>query len=128
MTDATIVLTDRIERVTRVRTIASDEWRAAIVLQGELDVANAHELRAEFDQHLDAGRRVIRVDTQRLDFIDSTAIGELIRASQRCTEAHGSLILTNVSARLWRVLKVTGLDSVLLVDTAGGLGRQVSSA
>jgi anti-sigma B factor antagonist len=128
MTDTTIVLTDRIERVTRVRTIASDEWRAAIVLQGELDVATAPELRAELDRHLDAGRRVLRIDTQRLDFIDSTAIGELIRANQRCADAHGSLILTNVSARLWRVLEVTGLDSVLLVDTAGGLGRQATSA
>lgn len=127
MTDTTIVLTDRVERVTRVRTIASDEWRAAIVLQGELDVANAPELRAELDRHLDAGRRVIRIDAERLDFIDSTALGELIRATQRCTEEHGSLILTNVSPRLWRILRITGLDNVLLVDTAAGLGRQVTT-
>jgi anti-sigma B factor antagonist len=128
MTDTTLVLTDRVERVTRVRTIASDDWRAAIVLQGELDVANAHELRTELDAHLAAGRRVIRVDTQRLDFIDSTALGELIRATQRCAEEHGSLILTNVSPRLWRILEVTGLDNVLLIDTAGGLGRRTTSA
>jgi anti-anti-sigma factor len=128
MTHATIVLADRVERVTRVRTIASDDWRASVALQGELDVANAHELRAELARHLDAGRRVIRVDAQRLDFIDSTALRELMVATQRCTADHGSLILTNVSARLWRVLEVTGLDQVLLVDAAGGLGQPAVSA
>jgi anti-sigma B factor antagonist len=126
MTDATIVLADRVERVTRVRTIATDEWRAAIALHGELDVSNAHELRAELAKHLDAGRRVIRIDLQHVSFIDSAAIGELINATRRCSADHGSLILTNVSARVNRVLTLTGFDTVLLVDTAGGLGREVS--
>jgi anti-sigma B factor antagonist len=127
MTDATIVFADRVERVTRIRTIASDDWRAAIALHGEFDVANAHELRDELTRHFAAGRRVIRVDLQRVSFMDSTAIGELIQATERCTAEHGSLILTNVSAPLYRVLKVTGFDRVLLVDTAGGLGRDVSA-
>jgi len=128
MTDATIVYSDRVERVTRVRTVASDEWRAAIALHGEFDVANARELRAELTNHIDAGRRVIRVDLQRVSFIDSAAIGELIDATRRCSSEHGSLILTNVSAGLYRVLKRTGFDTLLLVDTAGGgLGRETSA-
>jgi anti-sigma B factor antagonist len=127
MTDATIVLADRVERVTRIRTIATDEWRAAIALHGEFDVANAHELRDELATHIDAGRRVIRVDLQRVSFMDSTALGELIEATRRCSAEHGSLILTNISASLYRVLTLTGFDKVLLVDTAGGLGREVSA-
>jgi len=124
MTDATIVLADRIERVTRIRTIATDEWRAAIALHGEFDVANAPELRDELAAHIDAGRRVIRLDLQRVSFMDSTAIGELIDATRRCGAEHGSLILTNISAGLYRVLKLTGFDKVLLIDTAGGFGRE----
>jgi anti-anti-sigma factor len=127
MPDATIVFPDRVERVTRVRTIAADEWRAAIVLQGELDVATAGELRAELALHLDAGRRVIRVDAQRVSFMDSVALGELIGATKRCAEEHGSLILTNVPPSLWRVLTLTGFDKLLLIDTAGGLGRSASA-
>jgi anti-anti-sigma factor len=125
MPDATIVFPDRVERVTRVRTIAFDEWRAAIALQGELDVATAEELGTELAKHLDAGRRVIRVDAQRVSFMDSAAIGELINATRRCSEEHGSLILTNVPPSLWRVLTVTGFHKLLLIDTAGGLGRSV---
>lgn len=125
MTDATIVLADRVERVTRVRTIAADEWRAAIALHGEFDIANAHELRAELAKHIDDGRRVIRVDLERVSFMDSAAIGELINATRRCNAEHGSLILTNVSAGLHRVLTLTGFDKVLLIDTAGGVVREV---
>jgi anti-sigma B factor antagonist len=121
------VLADRVERVTRVRTITADEWRAAIALQGELDIANAHELRGELVHHLDAGRRVIRVDLQQVFFMDSAAIGELIKATERCAAEHGSLILTNVSPRLYRILTITGFDKVLLIDTAGGLGRAASA-
>ena len=125
MTDATIVLADRVERVTRVRTIATDEWRAAIALHGEFDIANAHELGAELAKHIDEGRRVIRVDLQRVSFIDSAAIGELINATRRCNTEHGSLILTNISAGLYRVLARTGFDKVLLIDTAGGSAPEV---
>lgn len=127
MTDATIVLADRVERVTRVRTIAVDEWRAAIALHGEFDIANAHELRDELSRHIDEGRRVIRVDLQLVSFIDSTAIGELIEAGRRCNAEHGSLILTNISAGLYRMLTLTGFAKVLLIDTAAGIGREVSA-
>ena len=88
--------------MTCVRTIASDEWRAAIQLCGELDIANADLLRRELIGHLEAGRRVIRVDTSRVDFMDSTAVGALVEASERCRLEHGSLILTGVRRPLQR--------------------------
>lgn len=116
--ESTIVFSDRVARLTCVRTTAQDEWRAAIQLCGELDVANAAELRAELDGHLDAGRRVIRVDASAVEFIDSTAIGALVAANARCRELHGSLILTGVRRPVERVLKIAGLDQILLVDTA----------
>jgi anti-anti-sigma factor len=119
MTDATIVLSDRVERITRVRTLAQDDWRAAIALQGEFDLATSHELRNELGRHLEEGRRVIRVDTQQVEFLDSTAISELVNASRRCAADNGSLILTNLPPRLWRMLMLTGFDKVLLVDAAG---------
>jgi anti-sigma B factor antagonist len=127
MTDATIVLADRVERVTRIRTIATDEWRAAIALHGEFDVANAQELRDALAKQLDEGRRVLRVDLQRVSFMDSAAISELIDATRRCGVEHGSLILTNITASLHRVLKLTGVDKVLLIDTASGLRREASA-
>jgi anti-sigma B factor antagonist len=117
--EATFVLHDRIVTLTPVRTAGYDEWRAAVVLRGEIDVAIAPELAAELRGHLDAGRRVIRVDVRGVEFIDSSAIGELVRASERCRAEHGSLILTGASRRLRRVIALAGLDQVLLLDSAG---------
>ncbi len=116
--ESTVVFADRVVKMTSVQTTSSDEWRAAVALRGELDVANACELRAELARHLDAGRRVIRVDARYVEFMDSTAIGELITASERCRAEHGSLILTGVPRRLLRLLTIAGLDQILLVDTA----------
>lgn len=121
--ESTFVYADRIETLTSVETTASDEWRAAIELHGELDVANAHVLRAELARHLEAGRNVIRVDAGDVDFIDSTALGAIITASERCRQEHGSLILTNVPPRMWRLLMLAGLEQVLLVDTASSAPR-----
>jgi|SRR5581483_891996 len=117
--ESTVIYTDHVARLTPVRTVAFDDWRAAIALHGELDVANADDLRAELVAHLDAGRRVLRVDASGVDFIDSTAVGVLVAIDQRCRQEHGSLILTGVRRPLARLLAIAGLDQVLLVDTAG---------
>lgn len=121
--ESTVVFSDRIEKLTTIQTVSADDWRASVVLRGEFDAANADDLRAELNQHLGDGRRVIRVDARAVEFMDSTAIGELVTASQRCRTEHGSLILTGVPARLQRLLTVAGLDQVLLVDTAEASDR-----
>jgi anti-sigma B factor antagonist len=116
--EATVVYADRVARVTPVRTTAQDEWRAAVELAGELDVANADQLADELYAHLDTGRRVLRVDAAKVEFMDSTAVGVLVAVNSRCREVHGSLIVTGVQRSLWRLLQIAGLDQVLLVDTA----------
>lgn len=117
---STVVFSDRVARLTCVRTTAQDEWRAALCLCGELDIANAAQLRDELDAHLDAGRRVIRIDVSDVEFMDSTAVGALVVANARCRDLHGSLILTGVRRSLRRLLQIAGLDQVLLIDSANG--------
>lgn len=117
--ESMLVRSDQIVRMRAVETTAQDEWRAAIALRGDLDIANAEYLRAELDEHLAAGRRVIRVDVGAVEFMDSTALGELVLATRRCKAEHGSLILSNVPTRLRRLIELAGLEHVLLIDTAG---------
>jgi anti-sigma B factor antagonist len=126
--ESTVVFADRVVKMTPVETTTSDEWRAVVVLRGEFDVANAGDVRAELARHLDEGRRVIRVDVRGVGFMDSTAIGELVAASQRCRSDHGSLILTGVPRRLQRLLTVAGLDQVLLVDSADDSSQRVAES
>lgn len=105
--------------IGEIETTAFDEWRATIALRGELDIAAAPELRAAFDSHFAAGRRVMHVDVGGVRFIDSTVLGELINASRRCQADQGSLILTNVPPRVRRLVEISGLAGFLVIDTAG---------
>lgn len=103
--------------VSQVRTTGADEWRAALRLTGDVDATVAPQLRAELDRHLDAGRRLIRIDLREVSFVDSVVLGELVRASQWCLREQGSLILTGVPARIARLISRGGLDSVLLINS-----------
>jgi anti-anti-sigma factor len=75
-------------------------------------------MQAILDGHLDAGRRVLRIDTQDVTFLDSTALGAIVAVHRRCVELHATLILTGVSGIVERIVKLTGLDQVLLIDGA----------
>jgi len=50
-------------------------------------------------------------------FLDSTALRVLATAAERCASVIGALILTNVPTRLRRIIQITGLHSVLIIDT-----------
>ena len=102
-----------------ITTVAEDAWRAHVALHGELDIADAPQLLAVLEAHLEAGRRVLRLDTTDVTFLDSTVLGAMVAAHRRCVEMHGSLILTGVHGVVERIVKLTGLDRVLLIDTAG---------
>lgn len=102
----------------QIETTASDEWHAAVALHGEIDAEVTPALGTELQRHLDAGRGFIRINAAGVTFLDSTALGALVTAAERCATARGALILTNVPTRVRRTIQITGLDTVLLIDTA----------
>ena len=102
-----------------ISTVSEDAWRAVVALRGELDLAHVSRLQAVLDGHLNAGRRMLRLDTQDVTFMDSSVLGVIVAAHRRCTELHASLILTGVSGIVQRIVQLTALDQVLLIDSAG---------
>lgn len=119
-----VIYPGHVVRSDAIFTVAEDAWRASIALRGELDIADAPKLLAVLEAHLEAGRRVLRLDTTDVTFLDSTVLGAIVAAHRRCVEVHGSLILTGVSGVVDRIVKLTGLDRVLLIDTAAGDAAQ----
>ena len=103
-------------------TELANSWQARISVSGELDGAAAPLLRAELDRHLAAGRRVLRIDTRGVRFVDTTALGVLLEAHWRCLREGGTLLIAGVREPLRRLLSMTGLDGVLLVDRADSSG------
>jgi anti-sigma B factor antagonist len=77
-----------------------------VVLVGELDVANAHRLRAHL-QTVTTGAVVL--DLAELTFMDSSGIAVLLEAAQRGL----TITLRNPSEIVRALVEVTGLTGVL---------------
>jgi len=88
---------------------------------GELDAFSATDLEAAFAE-LSAERRIV-ADLERVSFLDSTALGVLVRRVRGLREAKAEVrvVLPRGTAR--RIFEITALDGVLPVvaDTDAAL-------
>lgn len=79
---------------------------------GELDLASAPQLeRGLTDVIDDQGCHSIVVDLQSLEFIDSTGLMVLLRATQLARARRASITLARPNAVTLRVLELSGLRS-----------------
>lgn len=85
-----------------------------IKLVGQVDLSNAHQLREAVDSELSQDYKKIIINTQNLNFIDSSALGVLISGLKKITEAHGFLVIV-ANSYVQRLLSVTGLAAIFEV-------------
>ena len=94
---------------------AEGSW-TLIRLIGEADIttpALGEALQAEVAKK----PRHLLVDASELAFIDSSAIHEIIKAYRRLRADSGQLTLVNPSPQVFRILQVSGLDTVIPVHS-----------
>jgi anti-anti-sigma factor len=82
---------------------------AVVRVQGELDLSTAPDLVDALDAAAPPSAAVV-VELGAVEFLDSSAIGALLRAGRARTAAGGRLLIGSRSAAVARVLEVTGLD------------------
>lgn len=88
--------------------------QSVLKLFGELDIASAPVLEQELARVGDSGRVVI--DLRELEFIDSTGLSVLVRASQQAEERSADLsVLSAGDGQVHRLLDLTGLQERLRV-------------
>jgi anti-sigma B factor antagonist len=87
-----------------------------IYVAGELDFHTAPALRKEILALLNDGVNRLVLDVGQLDFIDSSGLSVIIAGFKRYKESGGELILRSLTERTRRVLEVSGLNKVLVVD------------
>jgi len=85
-------------------TLRRREDAPVLVLEGELDIASAPELRRELDD-LDGDALVL--DLTRATFIDSAVLKELLRARVELAERGVRLVLAGVPAPVRRLMDLT---------------------
>jgi len=107
------VSTSDITTTFEVRVDAGDQTRSQLRAHGELDVATADRLAAILEQQRATGHRYVRLDMSGITFLDCAGLGVLVAAHHRFLAARGTLILTGLGKRTWRLLQLTALDHVL---------------
>jgi anti-sigma B factor antagonist len=87
-----------------------------VSVTGEADLLTAPEIERELDTVLKLGGRAVVVDLAEVGFIDSTAIGVLLRMQPRFRARGGNLVIVSNDRRVLRTLEITGLDRVFRIE------------
>jgi anti-sigma B factor antagonist len=95
------------------RGAAGDE--TTIVLGGELDMRAAPALRDALRRAIERRVKHLMVDLSDATFVDSTAIGALLKASEQVREAGGRLGLICTNRNVLRTVEIAGLNRHLVM-------------
>jgi anti-anti-sigma factor len=106
-------------------TLATERTEEAVVvtLAGELDMKATFALEPELERLTqDTDARVLVVDMDGVEFMDSSVLGLLLATQQRLQAQGIRFLLANPSRGVRRILELTGAGDALSV-TAWPLGR-----
>jgi len=88
---------------------------------GEGDV----QLREKVNELLDAGESRILLNLEKVKYMDSAGIGELVACYKRAVEKEGTVKLLNPSGKVYDLLQLTKLEEVF--DTYKDEGEALGS-
>lgn len=91
---------------------------AVVSVVGDVDLVSAAHLREVMEDALGRSPDLI-VDVGEMTFIDSSGLSALVHAHRHAADAGGSMTVRRPSPMLKRLLSITRLDTVLVVDEAG---------
>ena len=96
-----------------VRTARIGDDTYVVTVAGELDLHTVGRFEHELEQARTRGAGRIVVDLAGVTFMDSTALGALVRAQRELRLAAGDLALVSDDPRIVRLFAITGLDRVM---------------
>lgn len=105
--------------VNSLADLTLDEERGLAVarLSGEIDAANADELRAQIVAALEGRSDDVVVDLTRVKYIDSSGIKALLDADHEIADRNQRARYVVVEGSpIGRIVSVTGLDGILAID------------
>lgn len=109
---------DPVSLDTRMEIDAKGE--AVIYAEGDIDLATSPALQEALAKALEQSASVA-VDVAGVHFIDSSGLSSLVWGHRRAQEAGGTLRIRRPSPMLRRLLDITALDQLLVIDDDAAL-------
>lgn len=101
--------------VDLVTSMNEHDDKVVVSVGGDVDLVTSHELRQVLEDAVRVNPRV-EVDLTGLTFIDSSGLSALVEGHRAARDAGGVVVLRNPTPMLRRLLDITRLDSLLVVD------------
>lgn len=98
----------------RIEKVITEDY-AILQLKGEFDAIFFPRFNEEVETLLAEGRTWVVVNLRFVRFINSTALGAIIKAKKAATAAKGDLVISQPSAFCKDVLQKVGLDKIIRV-------------
>ena len=90
-------------------SINTSDDAAKVLVEGEVDVSNADQLRSAVDAALAGSAPEVTIVLAQVPSIDSTGIGVLVGAAHRAQEAGKQLVVASPQKNVARVLGLLGV-------------------
>lgn len=97
--------------------------KVVVRVRGDVDLVTADELRGVLDEALTTSSH-LDIDLSGLTFIDSSGLSALVHAHRAARDAGGVAVLRDPPSMLRRLLDITKLDSLFVVETAADPGER----
>src|SRR3954468_21846963 len=95
-----------------VRTAILGHRSYVLAVRGELDLASTPELETRLRRLQELGGHHLVVDLSDVTFLDSTALGLLLRETRRLERSDGTLLIVASDPRVLRTFAISGTDRV----------------
>jgi anti-sigma B factor antagonist len=86
-----------------------------LALTGEIDLYTCPEFKQELLRVIADGASLVVVDLTGTTFIDSTALGVIIRGVESLKQKDGRLVVVCVDPNIVKIFEVTGLNRIFSV-------------
>ena len=96
-------------------TIENQPTTTLVALDGRFDAHEVDGFRAQLDEVIDDGNVSLTVDLAAVNFIDSSALAELVRGMKHARERGGDLILRSPSDPVRVIFELTGLNRAFVI-------------
>ena len=93
----------------------SEVYNAAIIsFKGKLRGGpDAQQFQNQVADFIESGKKNIVINMQDVSFVDSSGLGNIVRAFSTVKDAGGSLKIAELSDKIQGLLSITKLDSVM---------------